>query len=121
MQRRDDADDGAIAREARPDADHPFAQLPRGIVVDTAAAPDRLSTQRALLQLRKLRAARQIEIVMALTRERDHRQTECVNPGGIGCDIAQLAVEHRDAGRDVVDELGYPLRRRRVALGVGGG
>ena len=53
---------------------------------------------------------------MAAARERCRGETKGVDPARIGRDIAQLGVEHRDAGRDLVDEMPQPIRREGTAL-----
>src|SRR5437763_3609537 len=53
---------------------------------------------------------------MAAARERCRGETKGVDPARIGRDVAQLGVEHRNAGRNLVDEMPQPIRREGIAL-----
>jgi hypothetical protein len=121
VQRGDDALDGAVATKPRAHADGAAMELPRGIAFAGVAAIDGFARQRAPLQLGKLQAAVEIEFVVALTGQRRRGEPKIVDPGSVGRDIAQLAIEHRDAGRDLVDEASDPLRRGRRRRGVAAG
>src|SRR5437868_12288043 len=83
---------------------------------DVHVAFDGVAGERTVLQFGDAEPAETPDLVMAAARERYRGETEGIDPARIGRDIAQLGVEHRNAGRNLVDEMPQPIRREGIAL-----
>src|SRR5947208_7431291 len=83
---------------------------------DVHVAFDGVAGERTVLQFGDAEPAETPDLVMAAARERCRGETKGVDPARIGRDVAQLGAEHRDAGRDLVDEMPQPIRWEGTAL-----
>src|SRR5205085_10871064 len=77
---------------------------------------DGVAGARPVLQFVDAVATSSPDLILAVASERCRGETKGVDPARIGRDIPQLGVEHRDAGRDLVDEMPHPIRWEGTAL-----
>ena len=121
MQRGDHTEDRPVVTDPWARADDPMAQPAGAVALDAVAALGSFAGEGSTLQFGDLKPAQKIELIMLPPGQRHRGEAKSGDPGGIRGDVAQLAIEHRDAGRNFIDELLYPVRLKRFGLAVDAG
>ena len=108
-QRNDDPGDDAIRIAVRSRAEYWAPRFAAGIIVQCPVMLDVLAGEGAQLHLLQCLGAGLVELAVAAAGKRRRRETEGTRPGCAGGNIAQVAVEQRNCGRDLAQELGAPI------------
>ena len=116
MQRGDHAEERPVGTDPRARADDPMPQPPGVVALDAVATFGCFAGQGSTLQFGDLEPAEQVDLIMPAPGQRHGGEAKGGDPGGVRGDVAEFAIEHRDAGRNLVDELPNPVRLKRFGL-----